>query len=57
MKEVSRVGNAKVPGSAREADLVRMMQTYGDQLVGLCTDLLSDHSLAQDVVQETFIRA
>ncbi len=51
------MGNAKVPGSAREADLVRMMQTYGDQLVGLCTGLLSDHSLAQDVVQETFIKA
>lgn len=51
------MGNAKVPGSAREADLVRMMQTYGDQLVGLCTGLLGDYSLAQDVVQEAFIKA
>ena len=51
------MGSAKVPGSAREATLVRMMQCYGDQLAGLCTALLGDHMLAQDVVQETFIRA
>ncbi len=51
------MGNAKVPGSAREAELQRMMLTYGNQLVGLCTGLLSDHMLAQDVVQETFIKA
>ena len=51
------MGNAKVPGSAREAELARMMQTYGSRLVGLCTGLLHDPMLAQDVVQETFIRA
>lgn len=51
------MGNAKVPGSAREATLARMMQLYGGQLVGLCTGLLNDHMLAQDVVQETFIKA
>lgn len=51
------MGNALVPGSARETDLVRMMQTYGGQLVGLCTGLLGDSALAQDVVQETFIKA
>ena len=51
------MGNAKVPGSAPEEELARMMLTYGNQLVGLCTGLLGDHMLAQDVVQETFIRA
>ncbi|MBQ7885622.1 MAG: sigma-70 family RNA polymerase sigma factor [Clostridia bacterium] len=51
------MGNAKVPGSAPEAELQRMMLTYGNQLVGLCTGLLGDHMLAQDVVQETFIKA
>lgn len=51
------MGNAKVPGSAREAELARMMRTYGNQLVGLCTGLLRDPMLAQDMVQETFIKA
>lgn len=51
------MGSAKVPGSAREAELARMMRTYSHQLVGLCTGLLRDPMLAQDVVQETFIKA
>lgn len=51
------MGSAKVPGSAREADLIRMMEQHGDRLVGLCAGLLQDSALAQDVVQETFIRA
>ena len=51
------MGSAKVPGSAREAELERMMRTHGNQLVGLCTGLLRDPMLAQDVVQETFIKA
>lgn len=40
-----------------EAELIRMMQSYGGALTGLCTMLLSDRHLAQDVVQETFLRA
>lgn len=51
------MGHVKVPDSAREANLRRMMQQYGDALVGLCTALLGERMLAQDVVQETFIRA
>ena len=51
------MGNALVPGGAREAELSRMMNAYGAQLVGICTMLLSDAHLAQDAVQETFIRA
>lgn len=46
MKEVSRMGTAKVPGSARKENLIRMMRSHGDRLVGLCTGLLNDHMLA-----------
>ena len=38
-------------------ELLRLMQTYGAQVVGLCTLLLKDAHLAQDVAQETFLRA
>ena len=37
--------------------LLRLMQDYGAHIVGLCTLLLKDAHLAQDVAQETFIRA
>ena len=37
--------------------LERMMQQYGDMLVRLCAALIKDRDLAQDVVQETFLRA
>ena len=46
-----------VPDTAREAELKRMMDTYGSLLAGLCSALLKDSHLAQDMVQETFIRA
>ena len=38
-------------------ELLLMMQQYGAHVVGLCTLLLKDAHLAQDVAQETFIRA
>ena len=50
-------GNTLVPGKASEAELSRMMETYGAMLTGTCTVLLGDRHLAQDIVQETFIRA
>lgn len=34
-----------------------MMETYGSMLAGLCTALLKDADLAQDMTQETFLRA
>lgn len=39
------------------SDIDRMMQQYGSQLLRLCTMLLRDASLAQDAVQDAFLRA
>lgn len=49
--------NALVPGNADEQDFIRMVNTYSHLLTGLCTIILRDAHLAQDVVQETFLRA
>lgn len=37
--------------------LNRLMTAYGGLLRGLCTGMLGDRDLAQDVVQETFVKA
>ena len=42
---------------ADNATLLRLMEEYGPSLVGMCTLLLRDAHLAQDVAQETFVRA
>ena len=42
---------------ATEAELARMMEQYGARLVAVCALMLGDRDLAQDIVQETFIRA
>lgn len=44
------MGNTLVPGKASEAELSRMMETYGAMLTGTCTVLLGDRHLAQDIV-------
>lgn len=49
--------NAQVPGMDDEQEMLRLMGEYSPHLVGLCTLLLKDASLAQDAAQETFIRA
>ena len=51
------MGKVLVPDSAREAELARMMNAYGGMLAGLCSALLKDSHLAQDIVQETFVKA
>ena len=48
---------ALVPGEEREVWFIRLMDTYGGLLMGLCIMLLKDHHLAEDAVQETFLRA
>ena len=40
-----------------EQEMLRLMADHGTHVVGLCTLLLKDAYLAQDVTQETFIRA
>ena len=58
VKEVRRMQReALVPGSCDEKEMTRLMDAYSGQLLGVCTLLLSDWSLAQDVVQETFVKA
>ena len=47
---------ALVPGVTEE-EMTRLMDSYSGMLLGVCTILLGDWSLAQDVVQETFLRA
>ena len=49
--------NALVPGVTDEEEMSRLMDSYSGMLLGVCTILLNDWSLAQDVVQETFLRA
>lgn len=48
---------ALVPGMSDEGDFMRLMDTYENLLLGLCIVILRDAHLAQDVVQETFLRA
>lgn len=50
-------GNPSSPDKASETELSRMMAEHGARLVGVCALLLGDRDLAQDIVQETFIRA
>ena len=48
---------AQVPGRDREREITRMMEAYGGMLAGLCTAMLGDPDIAQDITQETFLRA
>ena len=43
--------------NAYEDSVSLMVEQYGGMLVGLCTRLLQDYYLAQDAVQETFLKA
>jgi len=46
---------ALVPG-VTEKEMIRLMDTYAGQLVGMCSLLLQDRAMAEDVVQETFLK-
>ena len=41
----------------REMQLEQLMEEYGTQLLRMCTVYLHDCDLAQDAVQETFLKA
>jgi len=55
MKGVSTV--QKPTRQADEAVLERLMQQYGSSLLRMCALYLKDAALAQDAVQDTFIKA
>ena len=46
-----------VPGSISEEELIRLVDTYSGILLGLCRLTLGDIAMAQDIVQETFLKA
>ncbi len=48
---------ALVPGVTNEEEMVRLIETYGDMLLKMCSLILNDRIQAQDIVQETFLRA
>ncbi len=47
----------QVPGSISENELNRLVDVYSGMLLGLCRLTLDDLAMAQDIVQETFLRA
>lgn len=48
---------ARIPGSHPEEVLERWMTAYGTPLFRMCYVMLKDYALAQDAVQDTFIKA
>lgn len=44
------------PEAAPKPDLDDLMNTYGTEILRLCTLYLKDYQLAQDAVQETFLK-
>ncbi|MBQ8555439.1 MAG: sigma-70 family RNA polymerase sigma factor [Clostridia bacterium] len=47
---------ALVPGVTEE-EMIRLLETYSGVLLGVCSLILGDHDMAQDIVQETFLKA
>lgn len=43
--------------SSYDGDIALMIERYSSMLIGLCSRLLRDRHLAQDAVQETFLKA
>ncbi len=51
------MGHAEVPGMDREQRLSRWIDLYSDQILKTCCLYLSDRSQAEDVLQDTWIKA
>ena len=47
----------KESGIARENQLISLMEQYGEALLRMCHVYLRDSALAEDAVQETFVKA
>ena len=45
------------PGAVSESELIRLVDVYSGMLLGLCRLTLGDAAMAQDIVQETFLKA
>lgn len=50
-------GHALPEGRDREAVLTRLMTDHGEAVYALCVRILRDRTLAEDVLQQTFIEA
>lgn len=48
--------SVKVPNRCRQPDIQRLIDDYGDSLLRMCFLYLNDRYLAEDCVQETFIK-
>jgi len=51
------VEQAEVPGAAREMRLEEWVQQYADAILRVCFLYLGDRSLAEDALQDTFLKA
>ena len=51
------MSEVKVPDKTHDVELSRWMDDYGDMLVRLAYGVLKDSFLAQDAVQDTFVKA
>lgn len=51
------VAYAAVPGNDRKARLERWIVQYGDEILRMCFMYLADMSLAEDAMQDTFLKA
>ena len=49
--------DAHQPGAISESELIRLVDSYSGILLGLCRLTLGDIAMAQDIVQETFLKA
>jgi len=57
VKGVIRVAYAVVPGHDRKERLEQWIALYGDDILRMCFLYLADRSLAEDAVQDTFLKA
>lgn len=54
--DLFRIPNTELHTAPPEPDLARMMDSYGNNLLRLCFMYLKDRQLAEDAVQDTFIK-
>lgn len=50
------MSSVEVPNRSREPDMERLISTYGNSLLRMCFLYLKDRQLAEDAVQDTYIK-